>query len=193
MCDEIKDKGGRFQCGHAVLMEPQLQTSPPVFSVPEDMPAFCGGVAGVYQRSCYIFTGFLTYAKLRDPVTAIQACNKIPTEFQRECSERTGEALYVALQNPERITKSCEDGGKIQQVVRWCLRGANMTAVHSLNGLYGDMSVLICGAASSPFARTCYEDVSNILYLRYGQEIKDKFCGQLPDMFMSACLQVGTT
>lgn len=78
MCDGLKTEDARYQCGHAVIMDPGHISAGKNIVIPEDVVSFCGKINEIYRESCYQFGGFLNYARTRDIERSIGTCRVYP-------------------------------------------------------------------------------------------------------------------
>jgi hypothetical protein len=164
-----------------VLMEPSLVAGQTVRSIPDDIPTFCANASQRYQTSCYHFAGFLTYAQNYNVKNAVTACNEVPQEFQGECAVRVGEALFNKLKdNPQLLLESCEVG--TLEVAKKCLFGVHMIAINATDYSFGELGMKLCSIAiNQDLKSTCYHDLFTTITNKYGAEMKNKLCKELPD------------
>lgn len=187
LCDELSGSDARFQCGHAVLMEPQYFKVAPIGSIPDSMATFCTTVSADYQRSCFEFSAFLTFAHTLNPLQAKDECRKVPEDFTGVCYERLGEALYFRFEhNPELVMAGCIGGD--EKSISSCLFGANRASVDGPDGTFGEIGAVLCSKAPLKQQKICYGDLSLLVLRRHGENTRNAFCKKIPVEFNQICL-----
>lgn len=110
-CSEIKSEIGRYQCGHAAVMDYGIAASAPNPKLPIDVVHFCSTIDPVMRKSCFEFVGFLEYSRTLDIQMSLNGCAKIPKDFQELCQRRTVEAMIPQFMNDvDLLVAECSKG-----------------------------------------------------------------------------------
>lgn len=186
-CDAIKDKDGRFECGHAVFMTfSTLPMGIELSGVPANLPDFCAQVDHVYQFSCSIFTGYLTYGKAKDVTEAFYACGRVPGEYRRECFERIGESVFIDhADNPSLVRENCAYADT-EELSGLCMTGAAKTSIVNV-GSRPEVGFTICSGTPISFRPYCYQSLGEQVERVRGPQERTRLCLSLAGSFSNAC------
>src|SRR6185503_10470053 len=141
-CDKLSDDHGKYQCGHAVLMDFEPPKQGDKIIVPKNMPAYCSKINPIYRAICYEFSGSLTYIRDRNAPAAMRLCKSVPGNIKERCITRVMEVVMNTLPREERTAKikaTCESGDAEYQ--RWCFVGAAKMAAFTIGGSIGEESI----------------------------------------------------
>jgi hypothetical protein len=132
-CNQLIGEEAQYQCGHAVLMEPLMVEYAPLQTVPEDMNSFCSTTPEIYQKSCYEFSGFLTFVRTADVFQATQTCSSVPSNYAKDCFFRLGEVATIryGLKSTE-LADSCQAVQGLENQ-KACIEGIVSTLLYSPN------------------------------------------------------------
>jgi hypothetical protein len=191
MCNQLNnERDGRFECGHAVLMEwNQIMTKS--VPVPVDISAFCSKVDEIYRDICYEFAGSLEYTKSQSAADALGICSKkVPKYLADRCMGTAVEALYHSTPRQERpgvIASVCDFPEKDK--TRMCYYKAVNASIFTIGASAGEAGLVICGKAPNWLQSDCYLKISSRLFNEYGEDSRNMFCKNIiPNKYRNKCL-----
>lgn len=181
LCEQIKLEEGRYQCGHATVMDYGIPASAPLGKIPKNVSAFCSKINPSFRESCFIFTGFLEYARSLDAQNAFEECSDIPSEFREGCIFRLGEAIFSKYRedDPSRISSECQKG--TEKDSESCIKAAVVSSLFSTSGAFGGFTEAICGGLEIPKRDECYLTFAEAAGNNYGKSRRDEFCKTIKD------------
>lgn len=159
LCDKLLDEGARRDCGSGVLMELYEPSAfdHPRLEFPEDIPAFCGTLSGVYGEVCFVTAGLHEYGRSLDGVRAFATCERVPSHLRRACITAIGQNFYFVFHgNAQDIMNACGAIGKPDDY-QACLEGALTSSIVSDSPQNG---FALCEISREDIKKKCYEFLS---------------------------------
>ena len=174
-CLKLPNKEARYQCSHAIFMEPRVPSAQSV--KPFDQMVYCAGLPQEVKASCYEFSGFMKYTFTQDVDKGLDICEEVPEDLKSPCRNRVGEALY-AIRNSVSDVLKC--GQTRSQKSDDCVSGFVRTIVDDVNDTQGDLAIASCALLADTQQSVCYQKVGETLNSRYGNGIRNKACQMIP-------------
>lgn len=180
LCDKLNDDSSKMNCGFGVFMELYEPSSfnPVPLSIPENLPAFCSNLTGVYSNVCYRNIGNYEYVRTKDVKKAFSICEAIPKDYGRDCRLALGQAAYFNGQGKvEFIISICKNVSGDQ--FKDCIDGSLMSSVSS--DPLARHSFEICSRVDDVFKKNCYQFLGGHIEAVYGKETRQKLCNNTCD------------
>jgi hypothetical protein len=175
-CRLLRDPRDRFQCAHAVFMEQPSIRATSVF--PDDPRTYCDSLVVEMRGSCYEFIGYMVFGKTDDIAHAFSMCDSVPEQFATSCRQRAGESLYLRATETNKILE-CE---KVFVGVHECVEGFVRATIDHVNDTEGSDGLSACTSLQAPLQAQCISYAAEILTLRYGSEVRDRFCEKIQNI-----------
>ena len=183
-CLELPNKDARYQCSHAIFMEPRLGTQS---EKSIDLVSYCESLPPEVRASCFEFAGFMRYTNTLDVDVGLDICEKVPQDLQSPCRNRVGEALY-AIHNS--VTDVLKCGQASNQRSDDCISGFVRTIIDDVNDTQGDLALSSCDLVSESQKLRCYQKVGETLNSRYGNAIRNAACHRITVVpYRNVCLK----
>lgn len=191
LCNRLENTGeGRFECGHAVLMEWDLIMNEDA-PLPGDIVAFCAGLDEVYRDTCYEFAPTFKYAKTQNSSATFALCERVPKHIRSQCLGGAVEVLFHTTprsKQDELITSVCNLSSR--ERVRTCYFEAVNAAIFSIGQTAGKAAIPICKKAPEWLKKDCYMTIPQRLVSEYDESSKNRFCEDvMPEEHKQGCYE----
>lgn len=174
-CLRLPNKQARYQCAHAVFMEPNVITKPT--TLPVSLVPYCSGLPEEVRKSCFEFVGFMTYSYTKDAQAAMNVCVQVSDpDLSIACRTRVGESLYRARLVPQDIVQ-CVSKNDTQSTD--CVYGFVRSMIDHVNDLYGQGALQACMLLADTVRQECLRGAGSAIVTRFGEHIRTNLCAKL--------------
>lgn len=193
-CNLIKNEQGKIECSHAIFM---MFNSIPISrlnagDIPQNMGKFCSEIDNAYQNNCRIFSGYLTFARTKNPMEGLKSCDGLEDRNNAECLKKTGNLVYIDLmyqkdvnKDPNFVITKCKRD--YPRIDVWCSIGLGQALIAD-PGMNPVRAFDICNLVPGDFKTICYREIGEEILSVRGKTELISICQHFENSYAKACL-----